>query len=88
MNIIHRLKGGGRKPKRLYMRATAVVVNENREVLLVKHNGQKEWSLPGGHIMPGEDPAHRARPGGCGGNRTTDRTAQTHGPLRRHRRRP
>ena len=60
MNIIHRLKSGGRRPKRLYMRATAVVINENREVLLVKHNGQKEWSLPGGHIVPGEDPAYRA----------------------------
>ena len=60
MNIIRRLKSGRSKPKRLSMRATAVVVNENREVLLVKHNGQKEWSLPGGHIVPGEDPAHRA----------------------------
>lgn len=48
------------KRKTLYMRATAVVVNKDREVLLVKHNGQNEWSLPGGRIVAGEDPARRA----------------------------
>ena len=42
------------------MRATAVVVNENNEVLLVKHNRQDTWSLPGGQMKAGEDPAHRA----------------------------
>ena len=46
--------------KTLYMRATAVVVNESHEVLLVKHNGQNEWSLPGGRMVAGEDPARRA----------------------------
>ena len=30
------------------------------EVLLVKHNGQNEWSLPGGRVVAGEDPARRA----------------------------
>ena len=46
--------------KTLYMRATAVVVNENNEVLLVKHNGQNEWSLPGGRMVAGEAPERRA----------------------------
>ena len=46
--------------KTLYMRATAVVVNQDHEVLLVKHNGQNEWSLPGGRMVAGEDPARRA----------------------------
>ena len=47
-------------PKWKYMRTTAVVVNENNEVLLVKHNRQDTWSLPGGQMKAGEDPAHRA----------------------------
>ena len=47
-------------PKMLYSRATAVVVNPNREVLLVKHNRQDTWSLPGGQVKAAEDPAHRA----------------------------
>ena len=49
-----------RRRKTLYMRATAVVVNRGNEVLLVKHNGQNEWSLPGGRVVAGEDPARRA----------------------------
>ena len=57
-------RGHRRRPqqsrKTFYMRATAVVVNQDREVLLVKHNGQNEWSLPGGRLVAGEDPAHRA----------------------------
>lgn len=48
------------KRKTLYMRATAVVVNQDSDVLLVKHNGQNEWSLPGGRMVAGEDPARRA----------------------------
>ena len=48
------------KRKTLYMRATAVVVNQDGEVLLVKHNGQSEWALPGGRMLAGEDPARRA----------------------------
>ena len=47
--------------KTLYVRATAVVVNEYREVLLVKHNRQNDWALPGGRVLAGEDPALRAR---------------------------
>lgn len=42
------------------MRATAVVVNDGGKVLLVKHNGQKTWSLPGGRMVGGEDPGRRA----------------------------
>ena len=41
------------------MRVTAVVVNQDHDVLLVKHNGQNEWSLPGGRMVAGEDPARR-----------------------------
>ena len=36
------------------------MVNQDHEVLLVKHNGQNEWSLPGGRMVAGEDPARRA----------------------------
>ena len=31
----------------LYWRATAVVLNEASEVLLVKHNRQNQWAPPG-----------------------------------------
>ena len=47
-------------PRRLFSRATAVVLNPDGEVLLVKHNRENEWALPGGQIMAGEDPATRA----------------------------
>ena len=43
----------------LYSRATAVVVNQKR-VLLVKHNRENEWALPGGQVMAGEEPSRRA----------------------------
>ncbi len=49
-----------RSPKSLYMRATAVVVNQDYEILLVKHNRQNDWALPGGRMKAGEDPAQRA----------------------------
>ena len=49
-----------KKPKMLYGRATAVVVNPQDEVLLVKHNRQDTWSLPGGQLKAAEDPARRA----------------------------
>ena len=45
---------------RLYVRATAVVLNEHGEVLLVKHNRENMWALPGGQVRAAEDPAHRA----------------------------
>ena len=48
------------RPRRLFSRATAVVLNPDGEVLLVKHNRENEWALPGGRIMAGEDPATRA----------------------------
>lgn len=48
-----------KRPRLLYSRATAVVINDKREVLLVRHNRQTEWSLPGGRIRAGEDPADR-----------------------------
>ena len=53
-------RGRPQQRRTLYMRATAVVVNQDHEVLLVKHNGQNEWSLPGGRMVAGEDPARRA----------------------------
>ena len=49
------------KPKRLYMRATAVVVNPEGCVLLVKHNREHAWALPGGQIRAAEEPSHRAK---------------------------
>ena len=48
-------------PKRLYMRATAVVVNPEGCVLLVKHNREHAWALPGGQIRAAEEPSHRAK---------------------------
>ena len=47
-------------PKMLYSRATAVVFNPSGEVLLVKHNGQNQWALPGGRTYAGEDLGQRA----------------------------
>ena len=47
-------------PRTPYSRATAVVIDPTtRRVLLVKHNRENQWSLPGGRIMGAEDPAHR-----------------------------
>ena len=47
----------GRRPKRLYRpRVTVVITNSEGNVLLVKHNRERSWSLPGGRIKPGEDP--------------------------------
>ena len=46
-------KGEGmkdRRPKSLYGRATVVVVNDEGHILLVKHNRQHEWALPGGRL--------------------------------------
>ena len=37
-----------------------MVVNQDHEVLPVKHGGRNEWSLPGGRKVAGEDPARRA----------------------------
>ena len=34
--------------------------NANEEVLLVKHNGENQWALPGGRAYAGEDLADRA----------------------------
>ena len=50
-----------RRPKQrpLYPRATAVVVNQGR-ILLVKHNRENEWALPGGRIRAAEEPSRRA----------------------------
>lgn len=42
-----------------YSRATAVVLNNKSEVLLVRHKRQNEWALPGGQVKAGEDPASR-----------------------------
>ena len=47
------------RPRMLYSRATVVVRNCDK-VLLVKHNRQKDWALPGGRIMAGEEPDRRA----------------------------
>ena len=48
------------KSKSLYMRATAVVLNPQQEVLLVKHNRESMWALPGGRMRAGEDLGQRA----------------------------
>ena len=50
-----------RSPKLLYSRATVVVVNQEGNVLLVKHNRQREWALPGGQIHATEEPSDRAK---------------------------
>lgn len=49
------------KPKSLYLRATAVVVNEEGCILLVKHNRPREWSLPGGRMYAEDEPSYRAK---------------------------
>ena len=47
-------------PRRmLYMRATAVVASP-AGILLVKHNRQNDWSLPGGRMVAAENPSRRA----------------------------
>ena len=43
----------------LYFRATAVVASP-AGILLVKHNRQDDWSLPGGRVVAAEDPGRRA----------------------------
>ena len=43
----------------LYLRATAVVASP-AGILLVKHNRQDDWSLPGGRVVAAEDPSRRA----------------------------
>ncbi len=55
----HRHRRRHRRRRRRYHRATAVVVNQGR-ILLVKHNRQNDWALPGGYIRAAEDPGHRA----------------------------
>ena len=44
-----------RKPRKKRNRATALVLNEGR-LLLVRERGAKHWSLPGGGMKKGEDP--------------------------------
>ena len=44
----------------LYSRATVVVVNDEGHVLIVKHNRQHQWALPGGQIKAAEEPSRRA----------------------------
>ena len=60
-NERNRLGGnpGSQRQRRLYVRATAVVVNKGR-VLLVKHNREDQWALPGGQVTATEEPSHRA----------------------------
>ena len=48
----------GSRRQTLYLRATGVVVSEYG-ILLVKHNRQNNWSLPGGGVVAAEDPARR-----------------------------
>ncbi len=50
-----------KRQKQLYARATAVVANTEGHILLVKHNRQREWALPGGHIEGSEKPSSRAK---------------------------
>ena len=48
------------RQKRLYSRATVVVVNDEGNILLVNHNREDMWALPGGQIYAGEEPERRA----------------------------
>ncbi|MFB6100563.1 MAG: NUDIX hydrolase [Candidatus Nanohalobium sp.] len=41
--------------------ASAFIVNEDSEVLLMKHSKLGEWIQPGGHIEEGETPEEAAR---------------------------
>ena len=50
---------GNPQQRRLYVRATAVVVNQGR-ILLVKHNRENQWALPGGQVTATEEPSRRA----------------------------
>ena len=43
-----------------YVRATAVVFSQDDRVLLVKHNYEDDWALPGGLVVPGEESEQRA----------------------------
>ena len=49
----------GRAPAPLQPRATVVVINQDR-VLLVKREGETRWALPGGRIAEAETPIERA----------------------------
>ena len=44
----------------LYGRVTVVVFSAAGEVLLVKHNRQNDWALPGGRAYAGEELERRA----------------------------
>ncbi|MYC29944.1 MAG: NUDIX domain-containing protein [Chloroflexi bacterium] len=48
-----------KKPRKKRNRATALVTNEGR-LLLVRERGAKRWSLPGGGMKKGEDPVAAA----------------------------
>ena len=48
------------KKKGRYNRITVLVFDPDGHILLVKHKGQKSWSLPGGHWEAPESPARRA----------------------------
>ena len=54
-----RNRQGRNQHQMLYLRATAVVVNP-AGILLVKHNRQNDWALPGGRVVAAEDPSRRA----------------------------
>ena len=47
-------------------KATVAVFSPAGEVVLVKHNGEDDWTLPGGRVVEGEDPAQRAVTGIAG----------------------
>ena len=53
-----------------------VITNSEGKVLLVKHNRERSWSLPGGRLNPGEDPK-------AGGLREVFEETSLHG-LRTH----
>lgn len=64
MNQHQRDRRGRNRPSQpnrrtLYLRATVVVANPAAGVLLVKHNRQDDWSLPGGRVVAAEDPGKR-----------------------------
>ena len=41
--------------------ASAIVLDDHHQVLLVHHNKIGQWLYPGGHIDPNEDPAQAAQ---------------------------
>jgi 8-oxo-dGTP pyrophosphatase MutT (NUDIX family) len=44
-----------------HLTASAVVLDDQDQVLLIHHNKSGRWQYPGGHLGPNEDPAQAAQ---------------------------